>query len=302
MNKRDVIALIIALVVALLFGLNVSISRNKNKPVIADMKFIGENSRGYEEYLNEKDSSVMILVPEGNFMMGDDAHEIGEEPKHQVYLDEYYIGKYEVTNQQYKRFCDETKREYPKDPEFKGMEQYFTKYPNYPVVMVTWHDAQAYCKWSGMRLPTEAEWEKAARSSDSRTYPWGDDDPSDGRYCNHTFNESDYHYDERYVVYADDGYEYTSPVGLFEWGVSPYGCYDMAGNVWEWCFDWYGWDAYRNSLKDNPKGPQKGELKVIRGGSFYFSFSSIRSAFRVGSDPQFGFLHTGFRPSCAVKP
>ena len=301
MKKKDMIAVAVALIIALLFGLNVQIFRNKNKPFIAELKFTETNPLGHEEYINDIDGSIMILIPAGSFMMGEDGKEIEEEPRHEVYLEEYYIGKYEVTNAQYKKFCDETKRKYPKDPDFKGMENYFESYPDYPVVMVTWDDALSYCKWAGMRLPTEAEWEKAARGNDGRTYPWGEENPSDGRYCNHTFTESDYHYDEEYVFYADDGYEYTSPVGLFEWGVSPYGCYDMAGNVWEWCSDWYMWNAYGNSEKENPKGPIKGEYKVIRGGSFYFSFNSIRSAFRVGADPHFGFLHTGFRPSCSKK-
>ena len=302
MKKRDIIGIAVALVIALLFGFNIQIFKNKSKPFAAELKFAKNNSRGYEEYINEKDNSIMVLIPAGSFMMGEDGEEVEEEPKHEVYLEEYYIAKYEVTNAQYKKFCDETKRKYPKDPDFKGMENYFENYPDYPVVMVTWDDALSYCEWAGMRLPTEAEWEKAARGNDGRTYPWGEENPSDGRFCNHSFNESDYHYDEEYVFYAEDGYEYTSPVGLFEWGASPYGCYDMAGNVWEWCSDWFNWDAYRKTQKENPTGPSKGELKVIRGGSFYFSFTSIRSAFRVGADPKFGFLHTGFRPSFSKKP
>ncbi len=302
MKKRDVIALAVVLIISLYFGLNIRIFKNTNKAKIAELKFQENNLKGYEEYINETDGSAMILIPKGSFMMGEDGKEIEEEPKHEVYLEEYYIGKYEVTNAQYKKFCDETKRKYPKDPEFKGMENYFINYPDYPVVMVSWHDAVSYCEWAGMRLPTEAEWEKAARGDDSRKYPWGENDPSDGRYCNYSFNTSDYDYEENYINRADDGYEYTSPVGIFEWGISPYGCYDLAGNVWEWCSDWFSWDAYRREAKDNYKENNNGEYKVIRGGSFYYSFSSIRSSFRVGADPQFGFLHTGFRTASDKTP
>lgn len=302
MKKREIIFYSLALAIALLFAFNFKIFKTKSRTVIADLTFIEKNARGYEEFENKKDGSIMILVPSGSFLMGSDDDELEESPRREVYVSGFYISKYEVTNERYKKFCDETGKNYPKDPEFNGMENYFENYPDYPVVNVSWKDAEDYCMWAGMRLPTEAEWEKAARGSDGRTYPWGENDPSDGRYCNYTFNESDYDYEEDYVYHADDGYEYTSPAGTFEWGISPYGCYDMSGNVWEWCSDWFSVSSYRNGEASDPKGIASGELKTIRGGSYYYTYTAIRTTSRVGSDPQFGFLNTGFRPACDVNP
>ena len=216
--------------------------------------------------------------------MGSGDGENDEKPVHTVYLDGYYIMKYEVTNKQYKKFCDETGRSYPKDPGFSGMSGYFTSYPDYPVVEVCWNDAKAYCAWAGLRLPTEAEWEKASRGTDSRTYPWGNGEPGTNR-CNY--------------IGSGDGYEYTSPIGSYENGRSPYGCYDMSGNVWECCNDWYGESYYRDSEYKNPKGPSSGTYRVLRGGSWLFYGNCVRAANRDSAGPSGMDGNIGFR--CAAS-
>jgi formylglycine-generating enzyme required for sulfatase activity len=254
--------------------------------------YIGTNTSGYEEYMNTKDSMIVIKIPAGNFTMGSDAGEgaTDEEPEHVVYISEYYIGKYEVTNKQYKKFCDATSRSYPSDPGFDGMSSYFTSYPDYPVVMVSWYDAVDYCAWAGLRLPTEAEWEKASRgSADERTYPWGFTEPyyNGQYYCNYDYSDA-------------DGYLYTCPVTAFSIGKSPYGCYNMAGNVWEWCNDWYYGSYYSISPSTDPQGPTTGNNKVVRGGSWSDNAGYMRSAFRLYNSPSdmlYGLI--GFRCSAS---
>jgi formylglycine-generating enzyme required for sulfatase activity len=248
-----------------------------------DFVYLGTNAQGFEEYLFRKDSAVMIRVPAGTFTMGSDSGYSDEQPVHPVYLDEYYVDKYEVTNRQYKRFCGATGRGYPPDPGFPGMSDYFTAYPSYPVVDVSWNDAQAYCTWAGKALPTEAEWEKAARGTDARKYPWGNAEPN-GTRCNIHAN--------------NDGYDYTSPVGNYPDGVSPYGCMDMAGNVWEWCNDWYASDYYGGSPGSNPQGPSSGSYRVFRGGSWYYGAWYLRCSNRLRVVPSYRNDYLGFR--CAA--
>lgn len=226
-------------------------------------------------------------------------------PVHTVYLDKYYIGKYEVTNAQYKKFCEATRYSQPEDPGFSGMPDYFTSCPNYPVVGVDWNDVQFYCKWAGLRLPTEAEWEKAARGTDGRKYPWGN--KWDGNKCNHgtisrkrlntNIGGTPLFATMSFGPDASDGYEYSSPVDSFPSGVSPYGAYDMAGNVLQWCNDWYAPDYYKSSPDSNPTGPSSGLTCVVRGsywsidkGDWYFY-----SAFRSRNYPETKANSIGFR-------
>jgi len=221
--------------------------------------------------------------------------------------DSYYIDKYEVTNAQYGKFMQATGHKKPKYWDDSKYNQ-----TNQPVVGVNWHDAAAFAKWAGKRLPTEAEWEKAAGGEDGRKYPWGDG--WDGRLLNFADNNSDElsgeYLDEKgkkntwtitwAVKSVDDGYGYTAPVGSYEEGKSPYGCYDMAGNVWEWCADWYDKNYYKNSPYRNPTGPSKGKYRALRGGSWYSNNNYVRCAYRDYDTPDNRIIIRGFR--CARTP
>ncbi|MCL4557508.1 MAG: formylglycine-generating enzyme family protein [Deltaproteobacteria bacterium] len=206
-----------------------------------------------------------------------------EKPYHRVYLDAYYIDKYPVTNEQYFKFCEETGHEYPSYL-LKGI---FSKRPflpenirRDPVVNVIWEDANAYCKWAGKRLPTEAQWEKAARGMDGRIYPWGNEWDASKAW----FNQQS-----------------TCAVGSYPQGASPYGVMDMAGNVWNWCVDWYDANYYANSPDRNQQGPDSGKYRVLRGGSWYFDDpSDLRASDRVGY-PSGTYDDGGFRCVLSVS-
>jgi len=227
----------------------------------------------------------MVFVPAGNFSMGSNDGMPHEKPAHLVYLDDYYIDKYEVTNAQYATYLNEAlaagKIQYNSgdvtdfekiiidlsDAEISYSGGSFvvdSGKDNYPVIEVTWFGARSYAEFYEKRLPTEAEWEKAARGTDRRNYPWGNVDPS-FLYCNFNFNV-----------------ETTTPVGTYSpIGDSPYGCSDMAGNVNEWCADWYDKDYYNSNEKDdNPQGPASGNYRVLRGGAYYFTKNFIRCSTR----------------------
>ena len=257
------------------------------------MTYIGKNSKGYKEYRWNKDGSVMILIPAGEFWMGSLAGEgyDGEHPKHKVYLNSYYVDKYEVTNAQYKKFCDARGRVYPEGPGWSSMDNYFVNYPKYPAVNVSWNDAVAYATWAGKRLPTEAQWEKAARGPGALKYPWGNAEPDAGGYyrCNYDPGEA-----------GADGYEFASPVGTYQRGVSPYGVHDMAGNVWEWCSDWHDETYYGRSPSKNPRGPESGEYRVLRGGSWGGGAFLVRCANRISRMASNRFTRDGFR--CGFAP
>jgi formylglycine-generating enzyme required for sulfatase activity len=250
------------------------------------LTFLGKNDKGYKEYLNKKDGTTLILIPSGEFTMGGSSTD-NEKPEHAVYLEDYYISKYEITNAQYKRFCDETGKTYPEDPEFQGENNYFIDYSNYPVTMISWMDAVEYCRWAGLRLPSEAEWEKASKGIYSRSFPWGEKDPrmKDEFYANVGCHDK-------------DGYLYTSPVGTFQIGESPYGVRDMIGNVYEWCSDWYNPQYYASGESQNPMGPATGTDKVCRGGSWYSNeMYSLTCSSRGSLNPERKSNTSGFRPA-----
>lgn len=195
-----------------------------------------------------KDGAPMVLIPAGEFEMGSNDGEDDEKPVHTVYLDAFYMDKHEVTNEQYKKFMDATKY---KAPRYWYLPNFCA--PNHPVVGISWDDANEYCRWAGKRLPTEAQWEKAARGGlGGRKYPWGDEI---------THNNANY-----WGTGGKDKWEHTSPVGSF--APNGHGLYDMAGNVWEWCADWYDGNYYVNSSKLNPMGPSSGSSRVLRGASW----------------------------------
>ena len=229
------------------------------RPEIAPPPALPESAKGkpvYKEIVNPLDRSVLIEIPAGEFTMGSNEDD-DEKPIHTVYLDAYYIDKYEVTVGQFRKFCTATGRKMLDQPSWN-------QGGNYPVVNVTWEDASAYASWAGKRLPTEAEWEKAARGTDGRKYPWGD--YWDASKCN--------------IKGLGDGYANTAPVGSFPQGASPYGVMDMAGNVWEWCADWYGKDYYKKSPSRNPTGPSSGSSRVLRGVGWSGARSYCRSTGR----------------------
>lgn len=219
-----------------------------------------------------------------------------ETPAHEVFLDAFYIDVYEVTNAQYKKFIDATGH---KAPDFWNSSA-----PNQPMVRVNWYDASAYAKWAGKRLPTEAEWEKAARGRlVGKKFPWGDQNP-DGSQCNFGDRNASFSIGGiKYEIVGSiggkkliDGYEDTAPVGSFS--PNGYGLYDMAGNVSEWCADWYDSRYYANSPRINPKGPDGGKEKVIRGGSCDAIPFLLRVAWRDKDTPDRPGYDRGFR--CAM--
>jgi|GEM_PF-3047543 len=255
--------------------------------------------------LTYEDDTPMVLIPAGEFQMGDVFSEGGtdERPIHTVYVDAFYIDTHEVTNAQYRRFVQATGHRAPEgfgyvNGEWVGFKPWLDENFNgddQPVVCVSWVDARAYCEWAGKRLPTEAEWEKAARGGlVGRKFPWGNEAP-DGTQCN--FADGN----------ADDGYQYTSSVGSF--APNGYGLYDMAGNVWEWCSDWYDPAYYSKSPRENPAGPSSGTSRVLRGGSWNLNSYYMRVSFRFPGVPEHSHgvaehscNFVGFRCAQGAKP
>jgi formylglycine-generating enzyme required for sulfatase activity len=223
-------------------------------------------------------AGAMVSIPAGEFTMGSQDGDADERPVHKVQLNAFSIDVYEVTVGQYEEFLRSGEAHVPLD--WNTMNQ--SRYHKLPVANIDWADAVAYCKWAGKRLPTEAEWEKAARGTDGRLYPWGNDPPT-----------------PLHANYGKTGahnYGALVPVGTLEAGKSPYGVYDMAGNVWEWVSDWYDSDYYKNSPQQNPEGLPTGGFKVIRGGSWNTSARNLRSSDRYWDPPSFRSLYfPGFR-------
>ena len=233
-----------------------------------------------------KYGAPMVLVEKGVFTMGSPFDSVGEEPEHSVYLDAFYVDKFEVTVERYNKFLDEANHEKPWYWDRDHVSINGTK----PVIGIMWYDARDYCVLAKKRLPTEAEWEKAARGTDKRKYPWGNEEPNSKRA---NFGTPSKQVSNTYL-------EALKPVGSYEQGKSPYGVYDMAGNVWEWVSDWYSETYYSKSPKKNPKGPTKTEApwvkdKVLRGGSWTHPPPNLRSAYRGADDPTNSDQTYGFR-------
>ena len=240
----------------------------------------------------------MSLVPAGPFEMGSADGAADEMPIHTVMLDAFYIDLYEVTNSQFfacvdEGICDTPANTTSFDSSYSRQHYYGTiEYGGFPVIYVSWYDAQDYCQWRGARLPTEAEWEKAARGGlEGARYPWGDEAPV----C-----ESGAENGARFDDDADCNDIDTDQVGNY--APNGYGLFDMAGNLWEWVSDWYDDGYYANSPTSNPQGPQEGSFPVLRGGSWQDSADHIRVADRRFNDPKSGALMIGFRCARNVEP
>ncbi|HUH98834.1 MAG TPA: SUMF1/EgtB/PvdO family nonheme iron enzyme [Anaerolineales bacterium] len=236
------------------------------------------------------DQSAIILVPAGNFIMGSYNGNVDEKPVHTVYLNAFYIDKYAVTNALYRSCVDANACAFPKFENSYSRPTYYgdPRYDQYPVIGVTWAMAKAYCEWRGARLLTEAEWEKAARGTDGRIYPWGNS--IDQSAANYNPNDD--------PNYAGD----TTKVDAYPGGVSPYGVFDMAGNVWEWVADIYDANYYASLTLPvaNPLGATSGSYRVLKGGSWDSGSYDLRSARRNWIDPLNANVYIGFR--CARNP
>ena len=240
-----------------------------------------------------RDSMLLRYVPAGEFLMGSTDQSLGadydEKPQHSVYLDAFWIDQTEVTNAMYAVFLNEMGNQVEERAtwldaadedvllvELDGHWQPKSGADNFPVVEVTWYGAQAYCQWVGRRLPTEAEWEKAARGTDARSYPWGEEqDCSKAQVAN--------------------CHSILTDVGSKPGGSSPYGIFDMSGSVWEWVADWYAEDYYAHSPASNPSGPTEGMARALRGGSYDYNWKHARTADRRLNGPANSMNDYGFR-------
>lgn len=269
--------------------------------------------------VTSKDGAPMVLIAESPFLRGsvEGQGDADEHPQRTITLSSFYLDRYEVTNRRYQVFLKATQHRTPEhccDPSYnlwKGTD-ITPKLLDHPVVNVDWHDAVAYCTWTGKRLPTEAEWEKAARGIEGREYPWGN--LHDRMRANGVsyWSGTDFSSPEEAKawwggengvgVIATKGVQgiLTVPVTELEKGATPTGLMHMAGNVWEWVSDWYDPKSYENVEERNPKGPEGGEFKVHRGGSWLNHRGLLRSAVRDGSRPTMRNHGIGFR--CAKNP
>ncbi|MFA6109158.1 MAG: SUMF1/EgtB/PvdO family nonheme iron enzyme [Candidatus Latescibacterota bacterium] len=229
-----------------------------------------------KDILPEANSRLMIKIPAGPFTMGGREEDTprNEGPVHTVYMATYYVGRFPVTNIEYREFVQCTGH---RSPIHWQRGTYPTGTGQHPVVNVSWPDSQAYAQWRGARLPSEAEWEKAARGTDERPYPWGTRFVEEEK-CN-----------------CNNNVGMTTAVNEYPEGRSPYGIWDMAGNVFEWCSDYYDEEYYKTSPGSNPRGPEGGQERVVRGGCFSETRASVRTTARFGVSELVTRDNLGFR-------
>jgi len=249
------------------------------------------------------DQTELLFIPSGEFVMGSDPGEPyfwgAEVPKHTVYLDSFWIYRTEVTNRMYRPCVEDGKCSSPQEMSSHTHDNYFNNpdFDGYPVIHVTYEDAKTFCKWAGGRLPSEAEWEKAARGEEGVLFPWGDDDLQDdlANFCDEGCPGHSVEFTEQGF---NDGYRDVAPVGSYPAGASPFGALDMAGNVLEWVEDWYAVDYYSQSPYANPTGPDSGTKHIIRGGSWWSLRDGLRPAARASKELDYASDMVGFR--CAA--
>ncbi|MBI4823452.1 MAG: formylglycine-generating enzyme family protein [Nitrospirae bacterium] len=278
--------------------------------LISLLVFLPSGLYAEEKAIIGEDGAEMLFIQSGEFLMGSDDEDLKETSHlHAVYLDSFYMDKFEVTNEQFAKFLnsikpledkagqrwnwivlrsdldtEERNAWWPTEIIYDKKTQTYNAFPGferYPVMSVSWYAAYAYCRWAGKRLPTEAEWEKAARGGlPQKRFPWGNEIPTGG------------------VIFEKRWLHNAVPVPTEKIGnyhPNGYGLYDMAGNVWEWCSDWYSPNYYKKSPYRNPRGPEDGTEKVLRGGSWFNSAMLLRNAMRNTSLPDSTDDAVGFR-------
>lgn len=252
------------------------------------------SSTALPERITDAHGTTLLVVPAGEFTMGSEQGFPDEVPVHKVYLDAFYIDLTEVTNKQWQECVDAGACKPPRRTDCcleksVGARPFYygnPEYDDYPVVFISWYDARDYCAWRGARLLTEAEWEKASRGVDERTYPWGTQEPTPELL--------------NYRGPKDFSIKNTSPIGSFPLGASPYGVLDLAGNVYEWVWDVYAPDYYQISPYRNPKGPEEGAYRVTRGGSFHNQADRNRSSNRNNAFIPAGSVHFDGGARCGM--
>jgi formylglycine-generating enzyme required for sulfatase activity len=236
--------------------------------------------------VSSADGMVQLYVPEGPFQMGSADGYSDEQPVHTVNLSAFWVDRTEVTNGMYALCVNAGACARPRRNSSNLIDYYYgyEEYEDWPAIFISWQDASNYCTWAGRRLPTEAEWEKAARGTDGRPYPWGSVLPDKSR------ADFDHNLDD------------VNRVGSYPAGASPYGALDMAGNVLEWTADWYGRTYYASSPELNPPGPNGGDRRVARGGSWTANADGVRSTYRYIHAPDQPSFEIGFRCVVSAQP
>ncbi len=313
MYRKTFYGRILVLLVIALSGCQSAISTNPaptlaiataaaaNTPVASTAtKVVEPTPPSIETTAREADGMIMAHIPAGQFSMGSNNGEADEAPIHDVYLDSFWMDTTEITNRMYGLCVEAGSCEPPLQTSSYTRPSYYgdPKYADYPVIYVDWSMADAYCLWAGAHLPTEAQWEKAASGGDDRIFPWGDDwDVAERKRLNFADGNNP---ETTSDVTLNDGFRDSAPVGSFPGGASPYGIYDMAGNLWEWVADWYDPTYYVNSPSNNPQGPAEPgadiSMRALRGASWVAANQDVfRTSNRNGLDPSKSSESLGFR-------